>query len=184
MWRHAWQASEDHCARQFEVSLLLEPTSPLRVATDLIATVDAVLDGGRSGAVTVSPTPAHCPPHKTLTVDSDSRVRFLHHQGARFARRQEVPELFHRNGLCYALAPDSFLGGAPLLDDDCAAIVVNRQVVNIDDPFELELADWLLKRQQAGSPDNPTNSWQPAPIGKAYASAPGRWVSIEGNKAS
>jgi CMP-N,N'-diacetyllegionaminic acid synthase len=184
MWRHAWQASEDHYARQFEVSLLLEPTSPLRVAADLVATVDAVLDGGHRGAVTVSPTPAHFSPHKTLTVDADSRIGFLHDQGPRFARRQEVPALFHRNGLCYALRRDSFLGGAPLLDSDCAAIVVDREVVNIDDPFELELADWLLQRQQAGLPDNPTNSLQPASIGKVYASAPGRRVPVEGKKAS
>jgi hypothetical protein len=132
----------------------------------------------------VSQTPAHFSPHKTLTVDADNRVGFFHPQGGRFARRQEVPELYHRNGLCYALARDSFLGGAQVLDGDCAAIVVDREVVNIDDPFELELAEWLLQRQQADLSDDLKNSWQPAPIGGSYESVSERWVSIEVKKVS
>ena len=167
-----------------EPSLLLEPTSPIRVAADLVTTVDAVLDNGYRGAVTVSPTPAHFSPHKTLTVGADRRVGFLHDKGTRLARRQEVPALFHRNGLCYALARDLFLGGAPVLDDDCAAIVVEREVVNIDDPFELELAEWLLQRQEQGVSANQIKRSHLAPIGDVYASAPGQRVSIEGQKAS
>lgn len=147
MWRHAWIAAEEHYGRCFDVSILLEPTSPLRKPGDLTATMEALSDGDHRGAVTVSPTPAHYSPHKTLTVGEDGRVGFLADDGARFARRQEVPALFHRNGLCYALRRDPFLEGAPILNEDCAAVVVERQVVNIDEPFELELAAWLLARQ-------------------------------------
>jgi len=107
MWRHAWRAAEDHYGRQFDVSLLLEPTSPLRQAADLTAAMEALFTGTHSAAVTVSPTPAHYAPHKTLTVGSEGRVGFLVEDGARFARRQEVPALYHRNGLCYALRRSS-----------------------------------------------------------------------------
>jgi len=154
MWRHAWRAAEDHYGRRFDVSLLLEPTSPLRQVDDLVATMQALCEGQHSAAVTVSPTPAHYSPHKTLTVGSDGRVGFLVADGARFARRQEVPALYHRNGLCYGLRRDPFLDGAPILNHDCAAVIVARPVVNIDDPFELELAAWLLERQ-AGSTSRP-----------------------------
>ena len=43
-------------------------------------------------------------------------------------------------------------GFAPILNEDCAAVVVTRPVVNIDDPFELELAEWLLMRQTQAVP--------------------------------
>lgn len=154
MWRHAWTAAEDHYGRRFDVSILLEPTSPLRQPADLVATMEALFGGAFHGAATVSPTPAHYAPQKTLTVD-DGRVGFLLEEGARTARRQEVPPLYHRNGLCYALRREPFLDGAPILGDRCAAVVVDRPVANIDDPFELELAAWLLERQGLAVSDLP-----------------------------
>jgi len=139
-------AAEDHYGRRFDVSILLEPTSPLRQPADLTATVEALFEGAHHGAATVSPTPAHYAPQKTLTI-KEGRVGFLLDEGARTARRQEVPQLYHRNGICYALRREPFLGGAPILDGACAAVIVERPVANIDDPFELELAEWLLDRQ-------------------------------------
>lgn len=155
MWRHAWTAAEAHYGCRFDLSILLEPTSPLRQAADLAATMTALFKDGRRGAVTVSPTPAHYAPHKTLTVGVDGRIGFLAEDGARFARRQEVPALYHRNGICYALRRDPFLEGAPILNEDCVAVTIDRPVVNIDDPFELELAEWLLARQRQAESEPP-----------------------------
>lgn len=69
MLRHAWRAAEDYYAWRFDVSILLEPTSPLRWPADLTATMEALFDGSHNGAVTVSPTPAHYAPQKPLTVN-------------------------------------------------------------------------------------------------------------------
>jgi hypothetical protein len=33
------------------------------------------------------------------------------------------------------------------MEDDCIAVVIDRPLVNIDEPFELELAEWLLARE-------------------------------------
>jgi len=153
MWRHAWQAAEDHYGRRFDLSILLEPTSPLRQPQDLSATVEAVVAGDHASAATVSPTPAHFSPHKTLTVGNEGRIGFLLDDGERYNRRQNVPALYHRNGLCYALRRGPFFDGGPILGADTAAVVIDRPVVTIDDPFELELAEWLLDRQQRAAPD-------------------------------
>ncbi len=40
---------------RFDISILLEPTSPLRTADDITATVAALIDGGCKAAATVSP---------------------------------------------------------------------------------------------------------------------------------
>jgi len=55
---------------------------------------------------------------------------------------------FHRNGICYALRRTPILDGAPILDGKSAVVVIERPIANIDDPFELELAEWLLERQE------------------------------------
>ena len=155
MWRHAWLAAEAHFGTHFDVSLLLEPTSPLRTADDLEATMDTLVAGGHRTAATVSPNPAHFTPHKCLTV-SDGRIGFYLPDGARFSTRQFIPDAYyHRNGLCYAASRAALVEDGEIIGDDCAAVVVDRPLVNIDEPFELELAEWLLERQQGEQQELP-----------------------------
>jgi CMP-N-acetylneuraminic acid synthetase len=59
MWRHAWLAAEAHYGKRFDLSVLLEPTSPLRRPEDVERTLRALIDAGAPAAATVSPTPAH-----------------------------------------------------------------------------------------------------------------------------
>src|SRR5262245_8124260 len=81
VWRHALLAAEAHYCKNFDVSILLEPTSPLRRGEDVTATVKALLDGQHRSAVVVSPTPTHFTPHKCLTV-AEGKISFYHPQGA------------------------------------------------------------------------------------------------------
>ena len=48
VWRHAWLAAEEHFATRFDISLLLEPTSPLRTETDLTVTAETLIQGDHS----------------------------------------------------------------------------------------------------------------------------------------
>ncbi len=150
MWRHAWTASEEAFGMTFDVSVLLEPTSPLRTAEDVTRTVDTLIEGGHAAAATVSPTPAHFTPHKTLTVDDAGHIGFYLATGAQHALRQTIPPYYHRNGLCYALRRKTLVDDGHILEDGCAAVIVERPIVNIDEPFELELAEWLLSRRDGG----------------------------------
>lgn len=159
MWCHAWLAAEEHYAMRFDVSLLLEPTSPLRTVDDLAATIAALASGGHASAATVSRSPAHFTPHKCLTVGDDGRVGFYLPDGAAYATRQRIPAYYHRNGLCYAATRDALVERGEIIGTDCMAVITERPVVNIDDPFELEFAEWLLVRQEAAQKD-------PAPIAR------------------
>jgi len=145
MWRHAWQEAEEHFGRVFELSILLEPTSPLRTVEDIERTVEAVA-AGAPAAATVSPTPAHYTPHKTLTVSNNGYLGFYLEEGPLYAIRQQVPEYYHRNGLCYAASRKHLVDEGQIINADCKAVVVKRPVVNIDDQFELDLANWLYER--------------------------------------
>jgi len=148
MWRHAWLASEDHYGRGFGLSLLLEPTSPLRRAEDVERTVTALLQGPYRAAATVSVAPAHFTPHKCLTVDTRGRIGFFLQDGARFSTRQNIPQTFYyRNGVCYAVRRETVVERGQIIEEECAAVVIERPLVNIDEPFDLELAEFLLERE-------------------------------------
>lgn len=150
MWRHAWLAAEEYFGRRFETSILLEPTSPLRTAADIELTLAAMLDGDHDSAATVSPTPAHYTPHKSLTRNAANQIGYFLRDGARFARRQEIAaRLYHRNGICYAARRRALVERREIIGADCAAVIIDRPVVNIDEEFDFELAEWLLQRQTA-----------------------------------
>jgi CMP-N-acetylneuraminic acid synthetase len=71
------------------------------------------------------------------------------HNGAAFSRRQAIPgAVYHRNGLCYGATRAAVVDRGEIIGDDCAAVIIDRPIVNIDDAFELELAEWLLARQE------------------------------------
>lgn len=147
MWRHAWLSAESHYGMRFDISILLEPTSPLRRPEDVERTVKTLVEQRSGAAATISPTPAHYTPHKTLTVDAGGHIGFYLPDGARHTLRQGIPPYFHRNGICYAVTREHLLDHNRLLEGDAQAVVIGRHVVNIDDMFELELANWLLGRE-------------------------------------
>lgn len=145
MWRHAWSEAEVFFGTRFEISVLLEPTSPLRTIGDVEKTVLKLLSGNYSSAATVSPTPAHYTPQKTLTVENDI-IDFYHAMGGQHSLRQSIPKYYHRNGLCYAVTREHLFNKNLIINNETAAVVVERNVVNIDEPFELELAKWLINK--------------------------------------
>jgi len=147
MWRHAWLAAEEHYGRRFDVSILIEPTSPLRRPEDLERTVAALLDADSAAAATFSRTPAHYTPHKTLTVDREGRIGFYLKGAPPVTIRQEIPAYYHRNGVCYALRRATLIDAGTIIENDCVAVVIDRPLVNIDEPIELEWAEFLLRRE-------------------------------------
>ena len=147
MWQHAWLASEAHFGTRFEASILLQPTTPIRRAEDCTRTLQAVLDEGHRAATTISEVPGHFVPEKQLQLDEAGRIGFP--QGGGCSRRQDAPKSYYRNGLCYALRRDTLIDDGFIVEDDCAGVLVDGFIVNIDDPIELELAEFLLQREQS-----------------------------------
>lgn len=146
MWRHALLAAEEHYGTRFDLSILIEPTSPLRRPEDLTRTVAAMLDADSAAAATFSRTPAHYTPHKTLTVDERGRIGFYLSGHPPVTLRQEIPAYYHRNGVCYAVRRGTLLDAGTIIENDCVAVLIDRPLVNIDEPIELELAEFLLGR--------------------------------------
>lgn len=147
VWRHAWLAAEEEAGHRFDVSLLLQPTSPLRTAEDAERTIASLIDGDHLAAATVSRTPGHFTPEKTLTVTRERVLASYLPAERTQSIRQLIPPYFHLNGHCYGAQRRTVVDAGTLLEDDCVAVEIERPVVNIDEPFDLELADWLLARE-------------------------------------
>jgi CMP-N,N'-diacetyllegionaminic acid synthase len=147
MWQHAWRKSEEHYGRRFDLSVLLQPTTPLRDPQDVERCLRALVEGGHQAAATVSEVPGHFVYEKCLLADDSGVLRFA--AGAAAAsRRQDAPRYLHRNGLCYVLRREPLLERGLIVEEDCVGVEVEGFIVNIDDPFELELAEFMHARDQ------------------------------------
>jgi CMP-N-acetylneuraminic acid synthetase len=141
-WRHAWLESEAAFGQRFDCSVLLQPTSPLRRPEDVTETLNAMFAGGHRAAATVSRVPGHFVPEKLL-LESDGRLSFLHPDGAKHSNRQGIPPYYSRNGLCYAAVRDAVVDLRQIVERDCAAVISTGYVANIDDPIDLQIAEFL-----------------------------------------
>ena len=146
-WKHAWLFSEEYYGHKFDISVLLEPTSPMRKPEDIQKTIELLLSGNYDTAVTVSKTPAHFSPHKALYIDNNNHLKTFHLEGEKYSIRQKIPSFYHKNGIAYVAKRKTIIEDGTILGGKCAAFMIERHTVNIDTPHDLELAEFLLKKQ-------------------------------------
>jgi CMP-N-acetylneuraminic acid synthetase len=149
---HAWTECERIYRVRFEYALYLEPTSPLRRPEDVERTFQVLAEGPFDSACTVSRSPGHFTPHKCLLIDEAGLVRFYLDEGRNITARQQIPPYYYRNGAAYAVKRAPFRHTGLVIGERTAAVVIDRPLINIDDPLELEFADWLLRREASVEP--------------------------------
>lgn len=149
---HALSYCEEEEGVFFDTVVLLQPTTPLRSADDIDATV-ALLDDNPSlpAAITVTPVgPAH--PNYMYRKTSEPHVLHALAPAALGLQRQSFEEVFVRNGAVYAVRRDHLLHEGSLMNVETLAHVMPRErSVNIDTEFDFLLAEHLLRLLHAGS---------------------------------
>jgi CMP-N,N'-diacetyllegionaminic acid synthase len=126
-----------------EVLVLLQPTSPLRRSEHVDEAVDLLRASGADSVVSVVEVPHRYRPGSLMALDGDRLVRLADDHAA---TRQEKPLVYARNGpAVLALRPDRI--GTDLYGGDCRPYVMGaRESLDVDEPFDLELAELLLAR--------------------------------------
>lgn len=142
---HALQTVEAAEGSQYDVILLLQPTTPLRTAADIDAALTELENTGADGVISVALTgPYH--PYYMYTFEGERLKPFVEAVG-RITRRQEFPPIYLRNGAIYAVKRHILVDQQSFFPVDCCAYEMPLQrSVNIDSPFDLELAEFLLSK--------------------------------------
>lgn len=142
-WRHAWLTCEGYYHCQFDLSIWLQPTTPLRTPEEVERTVRVLVEGNHQAAATVSRVPGHFTPQKILTLNKEGILQYFDQAGANHTARQTIPSYYYRNGLCYAVTRSTLLDKGLIIEEDCVGVIIDRPVVNIDEPIELAFANLL-----------------------------------------
>jgi CMP-N-acetylneuraminic acid synthetase len=147
---HALEYVEQATKRQYDVVVLLQPTSPIREGTD----IDAVIrmfehDPELEGVVSV------CAMHDThparmYHLDEEGRMEPLWSDWET-ARRQDLPVVYFRNGSIYAVRRSTLVEQRTLMSKRKKAYVMPvERLANIDDERDLVITDTLVQMWQKG----------------------------------
>jgi len=146
VWTHAFIETEKYYKTFFDISILLEPSSPFRKVEHVTKTVKKLIEGNFDSVFTVSKTDSKSHPFKQFIFNGDS-IMFYDNRGENIVARQQLDEIYHRNGIAYAATRECLLQQKAIIGKKSSAICINETVVNIDTQFDLKFARFLFSSQ-------------------------------------
>jgi N-acylneuraminate cytidylyltransferase len=126
--------------------VLLQPTSPLRTLEDIDGCIEACLE--RNAPACVSVCEVEISPYWMYTIDGTGRLApLLGRDAAEYTRRQLAPKVYALNGAVYVARADWYLLHKTFVTDETIPYIMPQErSMDIDTPFQLELADCWLRR--------------------------------------
>ena len=126
--------------------VLLQPTSPLRRAAHIDAAIDLLESSGADSVVSVVEVPHQFHPLSVMAIEGD-RLRPIADRPT-VTRRQDKPRVYARNGPAVLAVRSAVLRAGSLYGGHtCPLVMSSRESVDIDDAWDLELADLILSKR-------------------------------------
>ena len=149
--QHALRWLNDHEHWRADVLVLLQPTSPLRRGRHVDEALDLMLRSSADTIVSVTEVPHRYSPYSAMKLIEGYLVDFWQ-DSLQFDRyqRQDLPTLYARNGpALLATRTDVLMEKNTFYGPRVVPYVMDFQdSIDIDGPFDMELASWLLNRQR------------------------------------
>jgi CMP-N-acetylneuraminic acid synthetase len=133
-----------------DVIVLLQPTAPMRTTADIDAALDLFFSSGARSLISVYEGNNVHP--NIMYFERNSRLEPVLAASYIPGRRQEFQPVYVRNGALYIATRDQLFTKNAFVDNSPVAYVMPRErSVNIDEPFDLEMAEWLMNRMKTCS---------------------------------
>lgn len=141
---HAYQFYADQ-GYKFDTILLLQPTTPLRTADDIKSALDIYGSAETTSLISCYREEYIC---DLVSYHKDGNLAVplnKNHNGG--GRRQDLPDLYVRNGAIYITSVDQMLKNHRVFDDLPAMYVMPKErSINVDCMDDVELLRWKLSR--------------------------------------
>jgi CMP-N-acetylneuraminic acid synthetase len=145
---HAVKWLEDNQGYIPDYVMLLQPTTPLRTHEDIDAAAALASEKNADCVVTVSEIPVS--PCYSRVINKEGLLEdFFSKRDVFNPRRQEVPVVYSENGAVYLIRRDTLLSERSLMPSKIhASIMPQERTLDIDSPWNLHLADLILRDRQ------------------------------------
>ena len=129
--------------------VLLQPTSPLRRGEDIIGAV-ALYDRKRGTSLVSCYREESVSEYNSYHRKDDMGIA-LHPDHNKGKRRQDLPELYVRNGAVFITDVQYLLASELVISDEPVIYVMPAErSMNIDTRYDMELTEWLMERESDG----------------------------------
>lgn len=142
---HALLTCEKIDKRQYDIIVMLQPTSPFRQPQHVTRTVEKLIAGGYDAVWTVSQTDSKAHPLKQLIIRED-KLDYYDPAGADIIARQQLKPTYHRNGVAYAISRECLIDKKSIKGDRASCVIIDDVLVNIDTEFDFKLAEFMLSQ--------------------------------------
>lgn len=128
--------------REYDVLVLLQPTSPLRDNVDICGAISKYMERGKRSLVAVSEVDDNPILMRTITDDGNMN-RVIDSQST--FRRQDMPNYYRVNGSIYINSIEEINMDTSFNDNEVPFILQKTHAVDVDEPKDLELVRFYLR---------------------------------------
>lgn len=144
-WQHFINFLADKDGKVPEVFISLPPTSPLRSITDVENCLQEFKKGRADFVVGITPSERN-PYFNMVKKVEDNQVDLIIHQGNKYSRRQDTPEVFDLTTVCYVGKPSTILTKNSIFEGKVAGVEIPRErAIDIDTELDFQIAEFLFK---------------------------------------
>ncbi len=132
---------------QFDAVYTLQPTNPLRLTSDIDGSIELMERTGCDSVIGFSDVGERHPARMKMLDELGRAIDPPFAELFEGQRRQDLPKYYLRDGSVYLTRRDVLMEQNSIKGNDCRAwIIPAARALNIDEPFDLELFEWLLSR--------------------------------------
>ena len=139
---HALQEMERIDKVQYDIVIMLQPTSPLRRKEQVVKAIEMLVQGQWDAVWTVSETDSKHHPLKQLKVKA-GQLSYYDPAGHEIIARQQLTPLYHRNGVAYVISRDCLLSHKNINGKRTGALILPDYYVSIDTMWDLKLSEFI-----------------------------------------
>lgn len=150
--QHALTEVEKNTGIVFDYVVLLQPNSPLIEAHDVDACIETLIAKGADSVVSVYQVNSYHPMKMKVIQKDGTLAQAVASMPENVFRRQDLPNVYKRNGGIYAITRDLSVSGNFSLGFFCGQktypyIMDSENSIDIDEPADFLLAEVLIKER-------------------------------------
>ncbi len=144
--RHALEVFRTQGCPEFDAVVILQPSSPLTLASDIDGVLDLLIETQADSAVSIMQVEHAIHPLKLKRLVAGNRLEpYLEEERGRMAQH-ELPVLHVRNGAVYASRASTVARGDLLGRDSRGFVMPRARSVDINDELDFAFCEFLLSR--------------------------------------